>query len=248
MRLRMTELVKQAVQNILKPFGAQLARVPKAVEPVLPFDVLEALIFKELARLGDDFYFIQVGANDGVLNDFLNPLIRKYQLKGCLVEPMPDVFELLRKNYADQPQLDFRNVLIGDANGTGTIHRFKRGAAVPADFYHGLARQDGNYIEARARQHGLGDAVEAIYCPMQDFGALLDSLPTRNIALLYVDTEGSDDQVVLAALSAGLHPAIIQYEWTEMPVERRAALKQRLLEFGYRFLDVGADTVCLRVG
>ena len=94
---------------------------------------------------------------------------------------------------------------------------------------------------------GVALAKRGKHQEAKDFESFAESLPTRDLALLFVDTEGKDDIVVLSALAAGIRPAIIQYEWSEMPIERRASLKQKLLETGYRFLDVGADTVCLRV-
>lgn len=234
-----------AVQRFLACFGVRIARIPTHIEPVMPFDVLELATAKLAAELGDNFYFVQIGANDGILNDFLRPLIQKYHLKGCLVEPMEDVYHLLQRNYAGQPGLEFRNILIGEVDGKSEIYRFKRDATVPQEFFHGLARQDGEYIRRRAKEVCLEEAVEIVSCEMQTFATFAAGLPVDRIDLLYVDTEGSDDKIVIAALEAGFHPFIINYEWSEMSLERRYALKRRLLDYGYRFIDVGADTVCL---
>lgn len=234
------------LQKVLALFGVRLARLPKCIELVMPFDVFELVLLKALREM-DEFYFVQIGANDGVMHDSLNPLIRKYGLRGCLVEPMADVFEVLQRNYRDQPQLDFRNVMIGDHDGVAEIHRFKRDAPVPHEFFHGLARQDADYIRKRAKSEGLEQHTETVKCTMVAFESFMADLPVRNISMLYVDTEGSDDKIIEAAFRAGVFPPIINYEWSEMPLERRCALKMRLLDHGYRFIDVGSDTVCLRV-
>jgi len=239
-------MIKKILQNILARFGLRLVRVQPYVDPVAPFDALELAVQTRLLKEQNAFYFVQIGANDGVLADSLNPLIRKYGLRGCLVEPMRDVFSDLVKNYADQPQLDFRSVMIGNTDGVGKIYRFKRDAPVPAEFFHGLARTDSNYIQQRAESVGLHDSYESVECSMQTFRTFLTTLPTSNISMLYIDTEGSDDQVIEAAFEAGVFPAIINYEWSEMSAERRYLLKMRLLDNGYRFIDIGADTVCLR--
>ena len=84
-------------------------------------------------------------------------------------------------------------------------------------------------------------------CKMVTFENFMGTLPVDHIGLLYVDTEGSDDRILDAAFRAGVFPDVINYEWTEMPLRRRCALKLGLLNRGYRFVDVGADTVCLRV-
>jgi len=56
----------------------------------------------------DDFFFIQVGAYDGVTGDPICGYIRRYGWRGILLEPQRDVFLLLQKNYRDQPQLRLR--------------------------------------------------------------------------------------------------------------------------------------------
>ena len=238
--------LKKIAQIFLSFFGVRLVRISHYVEPVAPFDVLELAVRVQLVEKEDDFYFIQIGANDGVLADTLNPLIKKYQLRGCLVEPMKDTFNDLKRNYSDQTQLDFRQVMIGTKNGIGELHRFKRNAPVPANYYHGLARQDANYIYTRAKAEGLEQHIETLECNMQTFKSLLDSLPTQEISMLYIDTEGNDDVIIDSAFQAGIYPPVINYEWTEMSLERRYLLKMKLLDHGYRFIDVGADTVCVR--
>ena len=49
----------------------------------------------------DDFFFIQVGANDGLMCDPIRQFIVKHSWGGILVEPVPDYFELLKKNYLE---------------------------------------------------------------------------------------------------------------------------------------------------
>jgi FkbM family methyltransferase len=240
-------IIIQSLQKILSHFGLRVSRIPVYVDPVAPFNALELALQLQILKEGEKFYFVQVGANDGVLADSLNPLIRKYRLRGCLVEPMKDVFHELIDNYSDQPQLDFRAVMIGEADGTGVIYRFKRDAPVPADFYHGLARTDRDYIKRRAVSVGLSGMYESVQCTMQTFNTFMATLPSNNISMLYVDTEGSDDKIIESAFGAGIFPPIINYEWTEMSAEKRFLLKMRLLDNGYRFIDIGADTVCLRV-
>jgi len=137
--------------------------------------------------------------------------------------------------------------MIGDRDGTGQIYRFKPDAAVPHEFFHGLARADGEYIQKRAKSAGLTTETEIVQCRMQTFESFLADLPVGEISMLYVDTEGSDDKIIVSVFAAGLFPPLINYEWTEMPLKRRYDLKMKLLDHGYRFIDVGDDTVCLRV-
>lgn len=239
-------MVRKMIQKVLRYFGVRLARIRPYVDPVAPFDVLELVVQLQLFNEKDTFYFVQIGASDGSLAGSLNPLIRKYRLRGCLVEPMKEVFRDLMNTYADQPQLDFRAIMIGKKDGLGEIYRFKPDAPVSASFFDGLARADKENIQRRAEAVGPHGRHEFVECDMQTFSTFISSLPTSKISMLYIDTEGSDDQIVEAAFEAGIFPAIINYGWTELSAERRFLLKMKLLDNGYRFVDIGADTVCVR--
>mgnify|MGYP000344742845 CR=1 FL=1 len=62
--------------------------------------------------LHPDFFFLNIGACDGVVGDPVYPLARKYHWQGIAVEPVPYNFERLRKNYQDEPQVIVENAAI----------------------------------------------------------------------------------------------------------------------------------------
>ena len=64
--------------------------------------------------LRPDFFFVNVGANDGVINDPIYPFIAKYGWRGIAVEPVPHVFERLRVNYRAFPDVVLEQVAISD--------------------------------------------------------------------------------------------------------------------------------------
>ena len=66
---------------------------------------------------GENLTFIEVGANDGTSSgDPLREYIVKYPWKGVLVEPQPDVFDLLKANYAGfEDRIAFENVAISNS-------------------------------------------------------------------------------------------------------------------------------------
>ena len=55
---------------------------------------------------------MQIGANDGVLDDPLRELITTHHLRGLLIEPLPDLFATLAENYKGETQLSFEQVAI----------------------------------------------------------------------------------------------------------------------------------------
>lgn len=65
----------------------------------------------------EQFYFIQIGANDGVTGDDLRKFIEKYNWHGILVEPVPHVFKRLQNNYSGFKHLIFENSAISTKTG-----------------------------------------------------------------------------------------------------------------------------------
>ena len=81
--------------------------------------------FHELAaRLHDsDLFFVQIGAMDGVVDDPLREHVLASGWRGLLVEPLPDMFERLRANYAGREGLRFERTAIVDRSGPVEMFR-----------------------------------------------------------------------------------------------------------------------------
>ena len=127
--------VKSIVKSFLQKTGYDLVRFSPELNR--PFPVLPMLVSEKLKR-GEPFYFVQVGANDGVLDDPLRELIYQHHFPGLLIEPLPDLFERLKTNYAGEHQLVYENVAILDREGPVEIHRIRSDADVPGH-WHGIA-------------------------------------------------------------------------------------------------------------
>src|SRR5687768_9883737 len=69
--------------------------------------------------------FVQIGSNDGLGSDPLRQFIIRDHWKGILVEPLPDTFRKLLKNYEGyehKAELYFENVAISDKNELKTFY------------------------------------------------------------------------------------------------------------------------------
>lgn len=236
-------MFKKIIKHLVNQVGYDITKTKKE-EPKHLFSVLKFIIFERM-QSNPDFYFVQIGANDGLANDPIRPLIKQFHMKGLLVEPMPDFFARLTKNYADEPQLAFENCAIGAADGEVSLFRFKPDTPLPNNFFHGMARFDKNYMLARSIKMGLTDAIEEIKVPALTFDTLTRKHNIQKIDFLQIDTEGFDFEIIKMAFSLNILPEIINYEWTEISLEDRFACKTLLLEKGYSFIDVGPDVLCI---
>lgn len=206
-----------------------------------PFPVLPLLVREHLAG-GRPFSFVQVGANDGVLDDPIRELVIRHSLPGLLIEPLPDLFEKLQDNYRGQPQLRFENAAVMPSAGELTIYRVRADAPVHAH-WHGIA----SFSRANLLAQGVPpEHIEAQPVRGAPLGELLARHGMRDVTLLQVDTEGFDAEVIRSAFDAGLRPSIINYEHCWLKPDLRHATKLLLDREGYSFIETGKDTLALR--
>ena len=64
--------------------------------------------------LRPDFFFVNVGASDGVVADPIFPFIERYGWHGIVVEPVPYVFAQLQENYRHLENVIFERAAISE--------------------------------------------------------------------------------------------------------------------------------------
>src|SRR5690349_14899041 len=62
--------------------------------------------------LHPDFFFVNIGANNGVDNDPIYPFIRRYGWRGIVVEPVAYIFAELCRNYREFAGIVFEHAAI----------------------------------------------------------------------------------------------------------------------------------------
>ena len=114
-----TVLAKQILQSVALRYGYRIERIRQTRHAIDAFD----LALRAVTHLDDhEFFFIQVGANDGISHDPLRAYIERYHWSGILIEPQPRVFARLCRNYESQPQLRFVNAALAAQHGSATLY------------------------------------------------------------------------------------------------------------------------------
>jgi FkbM family methyltransferase len=208
--------------------------------------------------------FVQIGANDGKINDPIFPFVMRNRTvtRILLIEPQPEIVPFLRENYADHPDA----TIYGGAIGIGEallLFRVKpqlwnsynppymQGAPayrVPSGFasssiQHVRRHAEGNFrIDAR-----LEDCIEEISVPCTTLHALISRLSwDHDVDVLQIDAEGADDEVIYASDTDRLRPRLINYERSHLTEERGQRLEAFLTRQGYRILHwSGSDTAAI---
>ncbi len=153
-------------------------------------------------------YLLQVGANKGNAKHDLIDLIKRYELPGLLLEPQPDVFEVLRRNYSDMSSIKVANIPLSAQNEKRQIYRSSKSASVyhrdSARFGDGIASFSEDhlwkYFQKRATEEGKlqprREVREAIPVQCRTVNEIVSPYRVRAIDILMVDTEGFDFEIL----------------------------------------------------
>jgi len=233
---------KWILKNLLRRFGYDLVRFDE--QSVRPLQILDMAV-ECVHRRTDDFFFLQIGANDGVRHDPIRHLIYEHQLRGLLVEPLPDIYDALVKNYADAPQLIFENVAIAPEGGELKIYRFSSDAPVHDDL-HGLASTDKTRMEKFAQKSGLSAHLEEVTVPCLGVAELFNKHKIDHVDLLQIDVEGFEYQIFRAILEAGILPTIVNLEFLHLSPADRIATQRLLVTHSYSYSYTGIDLLAMQ--
>ncbi len=235
-------MVKQLIRKWFRAFGYDVVRYLPAPEhpiPILPY-LIDAVVATE-----PDFFFVQIGANDGVRNDPIRESVVRHRLKGLFVEPMPDYFSKLREHYRGFEGMHFEQAAVAPSAQSVSLFRIRPDAPLPA-WAQGIASLDRGHLSGKKFGiPGLEQHVEEILVPGITFEMLMAKHNINRVSLLQVDAEGFDCDVVTMALRFGLRPKLIHYEYVHCTPAQRLGAKRLLADAGYDYLDYGRDTVAM---
>lgn len=250
-------LVKTA-KKWIRDAGYELRRRDRDLDvshaSALNHDDALTLLFRNIDP--ENFFFVQIGANDGRMQDPLYDHIRRYGLRGLLVEPQPAVFEKLKSNYADQPQLLFENCAIAPEKGEMTLYTLPDTLDFPeADKnFSGFASFNREHVikgfNFHAPQVGLTGRAEdyLVTCRVaaMPFEALLQKHGIKRVDYVQIDTEGFDFEIIRMIDFEGHPPGAILYEHSGLSPEDKRACWEFLAERGYTCAVCGMDTLAYR--
>ena len=220
-------------------------------------------LLSAFADLHPSPFFLEVGASDGVTSDHLRPYVLEHQWRGIMVEPVPYVFERLRRNYAGIDRVALENVAIADHDGVADFHYF---AENPQSTH-------GKLTDAPHAPHQR-ETIEAMRLTMAQLGSLsrdhveshsrildhdteivstevacctLRSLLARHdvarLDLLVIDAEGYDFEIIRQLDFAAYRPRVLVYEDIHLQSDH-VACRELLEGLGYELLEEMFDTWC----
>jgi FkbM family methyltransferase len=187
-------------------------------------------VFTILSNRNKEVFFVQIGSNDGVSNDPLHAFIRKYKWKGILVEPMPGMFEVLKKNYEGVPGLQFENAGIGDTEEEKDFF------CLPAEMNEpSWLQQIGTFSrDAFVKRFRLITLRQ-----------LLSKYRVKKIDLLHIDAEGYEYRILSQLESVTTLPSLILFEWGSMTEQDLQKTLELLNRYKYKIHYSGGDMLAV---
>lgn len=186
-----------------------------------------------------NFFFIQIGGFDGVFDDPLHKMIIKHHWSGLIVEPQPEAFCALQKNYANHPNITLIQAAISNNNEPIVLHRLSQ---------KNLTEEWKNCFATLLPDRGdIGktpaDQCEKIIVPGISLSTLLQQHQVKKIGLMQIDTEGYDYQILKSIDFTKLKPKIIHYEHRHLPSQEIELAQKLLKKYKYIISPLEYDTI-----
>lgn len=202
------------------------------------------------AEVYPEAVFVEIGANDGEQHDHLRPLILGRAWRGVMVEPVPYVFERLRRNYGSIDRIALENAAIAEREGELPFYYLRP----PADSERASLPSwyDGTGSLSRKTLLGHADKIPALEqrliearVPSLTLESLCRKHRIERLDLLAIDTEGYDARILDSIDLAARHPRMIVYEHFHLDPAERRRCRERIEGYGYEAIEEGFDTWCL---
>lgn len=192
------------------------------------------MILSEFIRkhLHPDFFFIQIGSNDGIQYDDLHSLIIENKWKGVLVEPLPSAFSALQQTYRGVEGLRFVNsAIVSKIGGPSTV-----------TFYEHPEFSVCSGLEVRTGLQKMAQMKEIKVNAMSMFD-LLSPYFGKTIDLVNIDVEGFDISLIKAIPYDLIKPKLIRYEHKHFSLQVRVGIRQYMKKHGYKNFTETNDTI-----
>ena len=206
----------------------------------LGFRLIRAPRFERILRAWelehDDFYFLQVGAHNGVTSDpFHRFVVEGWWWSVALVEPQAKSCDVLREIYRNRAHLKVFQTAVGTEDGTLSLFRIRDDVAGIPYWASQLASTRREVVASHTDQiESLEQWIieEKVEC--RTLRSIYQEARFPRLDLLAVDVEGFDFEVVKQIDALPLLPKMIYFEHRHLSEEDYLAALAFLKERGYR--------------
>jgi FkbM family methyltransferase len=166
-----------------------------------------------------------------------------------MVEPVPHLFEQLRRNYAGIDRVACENVAVADRDGRLQFYILAPGGDTDPEWAEAIGSFSRETLLRSAASIPNAEArIARIEVECLSFDSLCRRHGVEGLDLVLIDAEGYDSEV-LRSIDFELHrPRVVVYEHFHLAPQQRAESRASLERLGYRAIEEAFDTWCLDVG
>jgi FkbM family methyltransferase len=226
------------------------ARVRRAEARRLQRRMAGPRLLRAFAASHSDVFFVEIGSNDGEQHDHLRPFILERGWRGIMVEPVPYIFERLRRNYESVPGVTLENAAVAERDGEIPFYYLVDASEEERrdlpDWYDGIGSLRREGVAGHAKH--MPDIEERIVreeVPALTFDSLCAKHGVDAVDLVVIDTEGYDWEILKSVDFDRWRPELIVYEHFHLSREDRARAAAGMREAGYDTMEEHFDTFCL---
>lgn len=207
-------------------------------------------LLQKATRVLTDVAFMQIGSNDGISVDPIREfVVASGKWHGAFVEPVPQIFEQLRRNYSylHRNDLKFFNLAISAEQGTKQFWKIKDACLNEFPLF---AYQIGSFDRQHILKHfsnfpDMDSKLEAIEVPCRTYEQIRHQAGLSSVQVLHLDVEGHEDQILDTVDFEMSKPLIILFEISHMSDVTKGHSFARLQAQGYQLQEVGPDCIAL---
>lgn len=204
------------------------------------------------------FTFLQIGANDGRINDPIFPFIFRDHWQGHRFEPLEVPFNQLSALHKRTPWVVPVKALLGTKSGTAPLYCLAFSSKRWATGLSSLSREQleaqiaSGYVARRAKKYRetlpeqVDHWIEAKEMPVYELNAWIMENAKGRLDLLQIDTEGYDHILLQALDIQRLDVAMICFEKLHIPEAEFLVCTSKLQAAGYRLVTTDCDVLAIR--
>lgn len=193
----------------------------------------------EIAKKKKNIFLVNIGANDGLTNDPLRELVITKKWKGLMVEPIPYIFERLKKTYKNKKGILLENAAVSNVNGTTNFwyiektRELRSGEDQIGSFDKKIVLKSIEECNF-SKKHLIKGEIRCL-----TLKKLLTKHKIKKIDVFSIDTEGFDYEIIKQIDFKKFKPQLIIFEHCHLNLKDKKACFGLLNKSGYKIEDAG---------
>lgn len=238
--------IRHRIAKALAPYP-MLFRTTRALFRLLAGIRSEKSYLIEVARRHSDVFFLQIGANDGLMEDHLHTFVRRFGWRGLLLEPLREYYDQLVANYADASNLIFDNRALADQDGPRPMFHVRRGTEDLPEWSNGLGSLSRDAVlkyrsEApQIEEYLVEQTVECVTFP-----SLIAQHGLDRIDVIVSDAQGYDLEILRQIDFHRFRPELVIYEQNLLSEQDKRSAIGLLERHGYKICPIGPNNAAVR--